>query len=99
MIDLLAVSGDLASDLIARTSNTQSVQKIVQISLAPVFLLAAIAAFLNVMNGRLIWLTDRVDSLGENEKTGGADPALQELPVLSRPTYALGWKRDFRTRC
>ncbi|WP_336987346.1 DUF2721 domain-containing protein [Altererythrobacter aquiaggeris] len=84
MIDLLAVSGDLASDLISRTSNTQSVQKIVQISLAPVFLLAAIGAFLNVMNGRLIWLTDRVDRLDENKKAGGADPGLEELPVLRR---------------
>jgi hypothetical protein len=84
MIDLLAISGDLASDLIARTSSTQSVQKIVQVSLAPVFLLAAIGAFLNVMNGRLIWLTDRVDRLDESENAGRPDPALEELPVLRR---------------
>lgn len=89
MFELLAGSGTLASDLIARTSDTASVQKIVQISLAPVFLLAAIGAFLNVMNGRLIWLTERVDRLDECEKMGRPDPALAELPVLKRrQTYA-----------
>ncbi len=89
MIELLISSGTLASDLIARTSDTANVQKIVQISLAPVFLLAAIGAFLNVMNGRLIWLTERVDRLDECEKMGKPDPALEELPVLKRrKTYA-----------
>lgn len=84
MIDMLASSADLAFELIAKTSNTANVQRIVQISLAPVFLLAAIAAFLNVMNGRLIWLTDRVDRLDECEKAERPDPALEELPILRR---------------
>ena len=89
MIEILVSNGTLATDLIARTSNTANVQKIVQISLAPVFLLAAIGAFLNVMNGRLIWLTERVDRLDESEKMGRSDPALEELPVLKRrQTYA-----------
>ncbi|MEW4468871.1 DUF2721 domain-containing protein [Parasphingorhabdus sp. JC815] len=89
MIEILANSGTFASELIARTSDTASVQRIVQISLAPVFLLAAIGAFLNVMNGRLIWLTERVDRLDESEKMGRHDPALEELPVLKRrQTYA-----------
>ena len=89
MIELLASSGTFATELIARTSDTASVQKILQISLAPVFLLAAIGAFLNVMNGRLIWLTERVDRLDEREKMGRHDPALEELPVLKRrQTYA-----------
>lgn len=84
MIELLSTNGDLATELIARTSNTANVQKIVQISLAPVFLLAAIGAFLNVMNGRLIWLTERVDRLDEYKKVGKPDPALEELPILKR---------------
>ncbi len=89
MIEILASSGGIATELIARTANTASVQKIVQISLAPVFLLAAIGAFLNVMNGRLIWLTDRVDRLDQLDRSGKTDPALEELPILRRrQTYA-----------
>ena len=44
----------LASEIVARTSETARVQQMVQLSLAPVFLLAAIGAVLNVMNVRLI---------------------------------------------
>jgi hypothetical protein len=84
MIEILASTAGIATELIARTANTASVQKIVQISLAPVFLLAAIGAFLNVMNGRLIWLTDRVDRLDEYERAEKLDPALEELPILRR---------------
>ena len=42
MLDMLSLAGDL----IARTSSTARVQEIVELSLAPVFLLAAIGAVL-----------------------------------------------------
>ena len=82
MLDFLVGSGEMVAELIARTSSTTNVQHIVQISLAPVFLLAAIAAFLNVINGRLIWLADRVNRLNECEFLQRSDSALKELPVL-----------------
>jgi len=80
---LLADSG-FATDLISRTSSTAKVQAIVQLSLAPVFLLASIAALLNVMNTRLIWIVDRVTRLEQLEEAGAKSRELEELPALRR---------------
>lgn len=85
MIDLLSLAGDL----LERTSSSLRVQGIVQLSLAPVFLLAAIGAVLNVVNARLMWIVDGIDRL---DATSEADPAMrerEELPALRRRrTYA-----------
>lgn len=78
MIDITA---NLASDLITRTSETARVQQIVQLSLAPVFLLAAIGAVLNVMNVRLIWIVDRVNAIESGTAERRAD---EELAALRR---------------
>lgn len=54
VFDLLAAGGgNIASDLLERTSSTLRVQEIVRLSLAPAFLLAGIGAIMNVM------MTDR----------------------------------------
>ena len=71
----------LASEIFARTSETARVQQMVQLSLAPVFLLAAIGAVLNVMNVRLIWVVDRI---AEIERHGASDKEHAELPALQR---------------
>ena len=64
ILDLLASeSGNLASDLLNRTSSTLRVQEIVRLSLAPAFLLAAIGAVMNVMMSRLIWVAQRIENL------------------------------------
>ncbi len=63
MLDLLAASGNIATDLIERTSSTARVQDIVRLSLAPAFLLAAIGAIMNVMMTRLIWAAERIERL------------------------------------
>ena len=66
MIDLLAASGaDFASDLVNRTSNTMRVQQVLQLSLTPVFLLAAIGAVMNTMTQRLIWIATRIEAIEE----------------------------------
>ncbi|NNC48200.1 MAG: DUF2721 domain-containing protein [Sphingomonas sp.] len=77
-VDLTA---NLASELITRTSETARVQQMVQLSLAPVFLLAAIGAVLNVMNVRLIWIVDRVSAI---EAGTAEDRAHEELAALRR---------------
>lgn len=79
--DLLAAVSD---SLIERTSSTVRVQSIVQLSLAPVFMLAAIGAVLNVMNMRLTWIVERVDRLEKREEEGGTDREIEELPALRR---------------
>ena len=39
------------------------VQQVVQLSLAPAFLLAGIGAVMNVMTNRLIWVANKIEEL------------------------------------
>ena len=85
MFDTFSLTGEL----IARTSSTVRVQEIVQLSLAPVFLLAAIGAMLNVMNLRLTWLFDRIETIERHEEEGRPTREAEELPALvQRQAYA-----------
>ena len=87
LLDLL-VSG-AGIDLIERTSSTARVQHVVQLSLSPVFLLAAIGAVMNVMTSRLIWVANKIDKIMAADKAGQADDLLKELPALeTRRIYA-----------
>lgn len=84
-MDLLTAS----ASIIERTASTVRVQEIVQLSLAPVFLLAAIGALLNVMNARLTWLGDRIDFIERRRGKGLAGREGEELPALEqRQSYA-----------
>lgn len=85
MFESLSITGEL----IERTSSTVRVQEMVQLSLAPVFLLAAIGAVLNVMNARLTWLFDRIEMIERNREAGEARREAEELPaLLQRQSYA-----------
>lgn len=86
---LLAADGNFAGALIERTSSTSRVQHIVQLSLAPVFLLAAIGAIMNVMTSRLIWIANRIEEIEHALEAGDAGRLGEELPVLQqRRVYA-----------
>ncbi len=78
MLETLSLTGEL----IERTSSTIRVQEMVQLSLAPVFLLAGIGAMLNVMNLRLTWLFDRIEMIERMEETGEDYRETEELPAL-----------------
>ncbi|MXO84581.1 DUF2721 domain-containing protein [Altererythrobacter aurantiacus] len=79
----------VAGDLIERTSSTRQVQQIVQLSLAPVFMLAAIGAFLNVMNARLFWLIEKIERIERAIDRGAGKLRRLELPALrQRRSYA-----------
>ena len=69
-------------ELVQRTSSTVRVLQMVQLSLTPAFFLAAIGAFLNVMNQRLTWIVDRVHLLERAEESNVANREIEELPVL-----------------
>lgn len=84
LLELLAADADITTTLIERTSSTVRVQQILQLSLAPVFLLAAIGAVLNVMNTRLIWIVERVNRIEEAEEGGRGGRETEELPALKR---------------
>ncbi len=85
MIDLLAAT-DIATEIIERTSNTSDVQRAVQLSLAPAFLLVAIGSIMNVMVTRLNWIAGRIERLDEHQpKDDGKQKAAE-----------LGWLRQRR---
>lgn len=86
---LSSSSASFASELLERTASTARVQQMVQLSLTPVFLLAAIGAVLNVMNQRLTWIVDRVHTLERMAESELPSRELEGLPVLrQRRTYA-----------
>ena len=81
-MDMLTASTSFAGELIQRTSSTARVQQMVQLSLTPAFLLAAIGAFLNVMNQRLTWIADRVHALERMAEADVRSREIEDLPVL-----------------
>ncbi|MDG5750080.1 DUF2721 domain-containing protein [Qipengyuania sp. XHP0211] len=82
MLDLLASLPGL--ELIERTSSTLRVQQVVQLSLAPAFLLAGIGAIMNVMTNRLIWVANKIEKIVAADEDGRAGILLDELPALER---------------
>lgn len=84
VFDLLLPSGNIATELVQRTSSTLIVQEIVRLSLAPAFLLAAIGAVMNVMMSRLIWVANRIHRLEERMETDHTPKERRELARLRR---------------
>lgn len=69
------------------TSSTTQVAQIIQLSVAPVFLLAGIGAFLNVCAGRLSRIVDRARNLEPRvfaSKGEEHDRVIAEIRVLDR---------------
>ena len=71
LLDIL--SGVGAFDLIERTSSTLRVQQVVQLSLAPAFLLAGIGAVMNVMTNRLIWVANKIERILNASEDGDVE--------------------------
>ncbi|WP_435418441.1 DUF2721 domain-containing protein [Parerythrobacter aurantius] len=84
MLDLLLPTGNIATELVQRTSSTLIVQEIVRLSLAPAFLLAAIGAVMNVMMSRLIWVANRIHRLEERMEEEQTPKERRELARLRR---------------
>ncbi|MBX7513414.1 DUF2721 domain-containing protein [Qipengyuania sp. GH38] len=87
MIDLLVSLPGI--DLIERTSSSLRVQNVVQLSLAPAFLLAGIGAVMNVMTNRLIWVANKIERILAADENDTAGDLVEELPALEqRRVYA-----------
>ncbi|MFN4037716.1 MAG: DUF2721 domain-containing protein [Erythrobacter sp.] len=74
LLDLLSSGANplLSFEIIERTASTPRVQQVVQLSLAPAFLLSGIGAIMNVIMSRMIWIAQRVDKIEdklEDERT------------------------------
>ncbi|WP_454598561.1 DUF2721 domain-containing protein [Qipengyuania sp. SM2507] len=83
-LDLLTVGGSFAFELLERTASTPRVQQIVQLSLAPAFLLSAIGAIMNVMMSRLIWVAERIERINRRIDDGVASSEAGELAWLGQ---------------
>ena len=84
MLLKLLANSTIAEGLLEATSSTQRVQEIVELSLAPAFLLAGIGAIMNVMMGRLIWIAERIERLETRHREDPEAPIPDELHRLRR---------------
>lgn len=69
---LIAAAQPYAFEILERTASTPRVQQVVQLSLAPAFLLGAIGAVMNVIMTRLTWVAgriERIDSVPAEERS------------------------------
>ena len=69
-------------ELLERTSSSLRVQNVVQLSMAPAFLLAGIGAVMNVMTNRLIWVANKIERILKADKKDEAGDLVAELPAL-----------------
>jgi hypothetical protein len=74
MIELLAAAVDVAKspfafEILERTASTPRVQQVVQLSLAPAFLLSGIGAVMNMIMSRMIWIAQRIEDKMEDQRT------------------------------
>ena len=91
MIEELFAASMAATDFVAQSRSSARVQAVVQLSLAPAFLLAGIGAIMNVMTSRLIWVANRIDRIEQLQREGVAGAAADDLPALERRrSYAQG---------
>lgn len=84
LLDILVTESNIALDLIDKTTRSSDVQRIVQISLAPAFLLAGIGALMNVMMARLIWIAGRIERLEDKSSAGLSTIEKVECTYLRR---------------
>ena len=81
---LADASQPFALEILERTASTPRVQQVVQLSLAPAFLLAGIGAIMNVMMSRLIWIAGRIERLGEGSDVSCSVSHTREIEWLSK---------------
>ncbi|MFN3864269.1 MAG: DUF2721 domain-containing protein [Erythrobacter sp.] len=89
LLDLLAAAtaahkAPFAFEIIERTASTPRVQQVVQLSLAPAFLLSGIGAIMNVIMSRMIWIAQRVEKIDEKREEERTAKQLRELGWLMR---------------
>ncbi len=89
LLDLLAVAATesrlpFAFEIFERTASTPRVQQVVQLSLAPAFLLSGIGAIMNVIMSRMIWIAQRVENIEEKMEEQRNARQVRELGWLMR---------------
>lgn len=73
-----------ALEIIERTASTPRVQQVVQLSLAPAFLLSGIGAIMNVIMSRMIWISQRIENIEERADSQRTAKQAREVGWLMR---------------
>ena len=88
LLDLLAAAAEtripLALEIFERTASTPRVQQVVQLSLAPAFLLSGIGAIMNVIMSRMIWIAKRIEMIDDKLEDERSARQLREHGWLMR---------------
>lgn len=87
LLDTLAAAAPhtpFAFEIIERTASTPRVQQVVQLSLAPAFLLSGIGAIMNVIMSRMIWISQRIENIEEKMDNQRTAKQARELGWLMR---------------
>ncbi|MEQ5789031.1 DUF2721 domain-containing protein [Erythrobacter sp. NFXS35] len=86
LLDLLAATAQspFAFEILERTASTPRVQQVVQLSLAPAFLLSGIGAIMNVIMSRMIWIAQRIEKIEDASEGQPTDRLTRELGWLTR---------------
>ncbi|MGY6552848.1 MAG: DUF2721 domain-containing protein [Erythrobacter sp.] len=78
-------------EIFERTSSTLRVQQVVQLSLAPAFLLTGIAGIMNVIMSRMIWVAQRIERIEDLEEDERSERQLREHYWLMRRRRLTQW--------
>jgi Protein of unknown function (DUF2721) len=92
LFDLLAAAAaaapearlPFALEIFERTASTPRVQQVVQLSLAPAFLLSGIGAVMNVIMSRMIWIAQRIEKIEDTSEGHRTDRQDREIGWLLR---------------
>jgi len=87
LLDTLAAAAQhapFALEILERTASTPRVQQVVQLSLAPAFLLSGIGAIMNVIMSRMIWIAKRIEIIEDKMEDGRTARQVRELGWLMR---------------
>jgi small-conductance mechanosensitive channel len=89
LFDILAAAAEapytpFAFEILERTASAPRVQQVVQLSLAPAFLLSGIGAVMNVIMSRMIWIAQRIDKLEDKLEEHRSAKHSRELAWLVR---------------
>lgn len=88
VFDLLAIAAEtrlpFAVEIFERTASTPRVQQVVQLSLAPAFLLSGIGAVMNVIMSRMIWIAKRIETIEDKMEEHRTPRQVREFGWLMR---------------
>ncbi len=92
LFDLVAPAAAMAAEarlpfaleIFERTASTPRVQQVVQLSLAPAFLLSGIGAVMNVIMSRMIWIAKRIETIEDKMEEHRTPRQVREFGWLMR---------------